>query len=210
MSTESKKEVAREIVDAMAREEGLRERVRNIVMRAFSERSLDVDAVRGVMREVIEGVGEGMPQRGSQAADAGREAVRGLDEAVGRTVYSLQMALEEVWGQGRQFSETDLKSAVDEIKSMEEDLMSTLKESADKGQGVAKEAFGSLYDHLVRNGTDTGSNVRRVLEILGNRMATAAHGAGSDLKAQGEESATRFKAVASGILRGLADSLESK
>ena len=210
MSTEFKQEVGNSIASAMARDESLRERVRGIVMRALADGSLDIQAVRGVLREAFAGVGEGMPQRGSQAAEAAREAVHGLDEAVGRAVYALQMALDEAWNQGRQFSETDLKDTVDEIKSMQEDLMSTLKEKADQSQGVAKEAFGDLYDHLVRNGTDTGGQVRGVMETLASRLATAAHGAGGELKAQGEESVARLRDVASGILRGLADSLDKR
>jgi hypothetical protein len=139
---------------------------------------------------------------------AAREAVEGLDEAVGRAVYALQMALEEAWGQGRRFTESDLKATADEVKGLENDLLTTLKESADKGQGVAKEVFSGLFEHLSRNGTDTGNQVRGVLEILGNRLADAAHGAGGELKDQARESTERLKSVASGMMRGLADSLD--
>lgn len=210
MSMENKEQIGEVISVAMARGEDrdLRERVRSMVMRALSERTWDKAEIRDVISQAFAGVGAGMPQRGSQAAAAAQEAVRGLDEAVGRAVYALQMALEEAWQQGRQFAETDLKATVDEIKDLEDDLLGTLKDSADKGQGAVKETFAGLYDHLRRNGTDTGIQVKGVLDLLASRLAGAAHGAGSELKDQAREGKDRLKAVASGILRGLADGLD--
>jgi hypothetical protein len=208
MSMEQKEQIGSDISLAMAQEQDLRERVRGMVMRALAERSWDAAAVREVLRQVFAGVGEGLPQRGSQAAAAAREAVEGLDEALGRSVYALQMAMEEAWGQGRQFAETDLRATADEVRGLESDLLSTLKESADKGQGVAREVFASLYEHLVRNGTDTGGRVKAVLDVMNNRLAAVAHGAGDELKDQALEGRDRLKAMASGILRGLADALD--
>lgn len=210
MSMENKEQIGIDISSAMAAEQDLRERVRNVVMRALAERDWDPAEIREIMRQSFAGVGEGMPQRGSQAADAAKEAVAGLDEAVSRAVYALQMALEEAWGQGRQFAETDLKGTVDEVKGVEADLLGSLKDAADKSQGVAKEILTGLHDHLSRNGTDTGGQVRGVLEALGNRLATAAHGAGNELMDQARASKERLREVASGILRGLADGLDKR
>ncbi len=210
MSMEKNEQIGSVISAAMAQDQDLRERVRTMVMRALAERTWDTAEIREVLSQAFAGVGEGMPQRGSHAAAAAREAVEGLDEAVGRSVYALQMALEEAWGQGRQFAETDLRATAEEVKGLESDLLSTLKESADKAQGVAKEVLSALYDHLARNGTDTGSRIKGVLDVLGNRLGAAAHGAGGDLKDQARESRDRLKAVASGILRGLADNLDKR
>ena len=210
MSMENKEQIGTAISAAMTQDQDLRERVRGMVIRALGEREWDRAEIRDVMRQSFAGVGEGMAQRGSQATDAAKEAVQGLDEAVGRSVYALQMALEEAWGQGRQFAETDLKDTVEAIKGLEDDLLGTLKDSAKNSQGWVKDAFTGLYDHLAHNGTDTGSQVKGALEVLGNRLGVAASGAGSELKEQAKESKERLSAVASGILRGLADSLDSR
>lgn len=210
MSMEFKEEVSGGVAAAMASDDDLKERVRDLVMRAMADRTLDAQAVRDVLREAFAGVGEGMPQRGNQAAAAAREAVLGLDEAVGKAVFALRMAMEEAWDQGKQFTENDMRRTVDDIKNLEDDLMASLKESADKGQGVAKETLGGLYDHLARTGTDTGGQLKAVMELLSNRLASAAHGAGGEFKAQAQDSAERMKSVASGILRGLADGLDRR
>jgi hypothetical protein len=210
MSMENNEQIGTEISAAVAQDQDLRARVRDMVVRALADREWDAAEIRQVMREVFAGLGQGMGQRGSQATAAMGEAVQGLDEAVSRSVYALQMALEESWGQGRQFAETDLKGTAEAIKGLEDDLLGTLKETADKSQGWVKEAFSGLYDHLARNGTDTGSQVKGVLEALGNRLAVSANGAGGELKQQARESTERLSAVASGILRGLADTLDAR
>lgn len=210
MSMEKNEQIRTDVSAVMAGDADLRERVRGMVLRALVDHSGDPAQVRDLLRQVLAGVGAGMAQRGAQAADAAREAVRGLDEALARFIYAMQMALEEGWGQGLQFAASDLKQAVDEIKGLEEDLLGTLKESADKSQDVARDVLAGLYDHLKRNGTDTGNQVKGVLETLGNRLAGAAGGAGGELRDQARESGERLRAVASGILRGLADGLDGR
>jgi hypothetical protein len=214
MSIESKElipvETQEHIVAALAGDGDLQAQVRSIVMRAIAERNLDAKEVKQVIRAVFSGMGQGLPQRGQQAADAARAAVQGLDEAVGKSVYALRMAAEEAWDQGRQYGAGDVKEAVEDIRELEADLLSTLKDHADRGQGVVKEVFTGLHAHLARTGTDTGNQVRDVLARLGSQMADAAQGSGSALKAQAETGKTRLKAVAAGILRGLADGLERR
>lgn len=199
-----------QIVAVLSGEDALKERVRAWVMRAIAERDLDSAGVRQIIQEVFAGIGQGMPERGAQAGAAVQEAVQGLDEAVGKAVYAVQMAVEEAWGQGRQFTSQDLAETVDELRGLENDLLTSLKERADQGQGVAKEIFTGLYGHLSRNGTDTGNRFKAVAESLANRLGTAAHGGGADLKGQAEVGVQRLKSVASGILRGLADGLERR
>jgi conjugal transfer/entry exclusion protein len=136
--------------------------------------------------------------------------VRGMDEAVGRSVYSVQMAMEEAWGMGHRFADTDVKDTVESVKDLEKDLLSMLKEASDKTQGWLKGEFADLGSHLARTGTDTGAQVREVMEKLNSRMGGIARGSGADAVATAEEARARFSAVASGILRGLADSLDAK
>lgn len=208
MPIEKKEEIGGAISAAMALEVDLKERVRALMVAALSRRPLDRKEVREVLRQAFDGLGTGLSQRGAQVGEAAGDAVRGLDEALGSTVHAMQLTLEEAWGQGRNFAAEDLGGTVDELKGLEEDLLLTLKESVDKGQGVAREVLSGLHDHLRRNGTDTGSSVKAVLDALANRVVAAAHGAGGDLKSDAVEGRERLKAVASGILRGLADGLD--
>jgi len=215
MSTETRTgtdPVVAEVSAAMGEEQGLRERVRALVMRALAQRQWDSAEIRAEIREVarlsLSGMGEGMGARGEQTGAALREAVHGLDEAVGRSVYALRMALDETRSQGQHFAETDLRAMADQLTDLEADLLATLKQGADRSQGWFKDNLHALHGHLSKNGTDTGMQVKDTLDVLHNRLASAANGAGSALREQATEGRTRLFAVASGILHGLADSLD--
>ncbi len=210
MSIENKEEVAENVRASADDAEQLREKVRALVMKALVDHQADPAAMREVMRDTLAGVGDGLVERGNQASAALREAVRGMDEAVGRSVYAVQMALEEAWGVGHRFAETDVKQTVDAVKDLEADLLSTIREAADKTQGWMKGEFADLGTHLARTGTDTGIQIRAVMEKLNSRVGGIAAGSMADTMATAQEAQNRLASVASGILRGLADSLDAK
>lgn len=209
MSIENKQEIVESVRAAAGDEVELRERVRSLVMKALVDHQTDPAAIREVMRDTLAGVGAGLLERGNQAGAALREAVLGMDEAVGRSVYSMRMAMEEAWGMGHRFAETDMKDTVDAVKDLEGDLLSTLKEASDKTQGWLKGEFADLGRHLARTGTDTGAQVRAVMEKLSSRMGSIATGSTAETLATAEEARGRLASVASGILRGLADSIDA-
>jgi len=210
MSIENKQEVAENVRASADDAEQLREKVRALVMKALVDHQADPAAMREVMRDTLAGVGDGLVERGNQASSALREAVRGMDEAVGRSVYAVQMALEEAWGVGHRFAETDVKQTVDAVKDLEADLLSTIREAADKTQGWMKGEFADLGTHLARTGTDTGVQIRAVMEKLNSRVGGIAAGSMAETMATAQEAQNRLASVASGILRGLADSLDAK
>ena len=210
MSIENKQEISDSVRAAAGDEAQLRERVRALVMKALVDHQTDPAAIRDVMRDTLAGVGDGLVDRGNQAGAALREAVLGMDEAVGRSVYSMRMAMEEAWGMGHRFAETDMKDTVDAVKGLEGDLLSTLKEASDKTQGWLKGGFADMGMHLARTGTDTGAQVRAVMEKLSGRMGGIAVGSTAETLATAAEARGRLASVASGILRGLADSIDAK
>jgi hypothetical protein len=210
MSIESNEKVASDVQAAAADDEGLRERVRALVMQALVERRADPAAVKDVMRAALTGIDSGLAQRGAQAGAAVREAVRGMDEAVARSVYALQMALEESWGQGREFADGDVRDAVSSLQDLEDDLLLTLKNAADDSKSWLKTEFTDLRAHLARTGTDTGAQVRDVVQRLNSRLALAAKGSGADAMSAAGAAKTRLSEVASGILRGFADALDAR
>lgn len=210
MSVENKQEILESVRAAAGDEAELRERIRGLVMKALVDHQTDPEAIRDVMRDTLAGVGDGLVERGNQASAALREAVRGMDEAVGRSVYAVQMAMEEAWGMGHRFAESDMKETVDAVKGLEDDLLSTLKEASDKTQGWLKGEFADLGTHLARTGTDTGAQVRAVMEKFGSQMGGITAGSMAESMATMQEAQGRLATVASGILRGLADSIDAK
>jgi len=210
MSIELNEKVISDVQAATSDDEGLRERVRVLVMQALVERQADPAAVKSVLRSVLAGIDGGLAQRGVQAGSAVREAVKGMDEAVARSVYALQMALEEAWGQGREYAESDVKETVSSLQDLEDDLLLTVKNAADDSTSWLKGEFTDLAAHLARTGTDTGIQVRDVLHRLNSRLSSAAAGSGADARMAASTTRARLSQVSSGILRGLADALDAR
>jgi len=210
MSMENNQDVRVALAELRAGEGGLRERVRAVVLDAVLRRNADPKALREVLKDALAGVGDGLIQRGELASHALEEAMQGLDEAMAKSVYALQMALEEAWSEGRQFAQQDLEEAAEAVRDLEHDLLRTLKETADRAQGEARDELARIADHLRRTGTDTGSRVREVLAVLQTRLGTAASGAATDARQTARQTAARLAEVASGILRGLADALDRR
>ena len=210
MYYELNEKIATDVQAAAADDAGLRERVRALVMHALVDRRADPVAVKEVMRSALAGIDSGLARRGAEAGSAVREAVIGLDEAVARSVYAMRMALEEAWEQGREFADSDAREAISSVRDLEQDLVATLKDAADDTKGWIKGEFNDLAVHLKRAGTDTGTQVRDVAQRFNNRLASAAKGSGADAIAAVGTTRTRLSEVASGILRGLADSLDER
>lgn len=210
MTMEHSQELRTSIEATTSGEGPLRDRVRTLVLQAVMDNKADPKALRQVLRDSVAGVGDGLANRAGQVGEALNEAMQGLDEAVAKTVYALQMAVEEAWDHGKRFTDSDLRETVDAVKGLEEDLLATLREVGDKAQGSLRQEATSLGAHLRNTGTDTGTRVRAVLETLNNRMGTASAGAPRDAMDTARTSVDRLAELASGILHGLADAIDRK
>ncbi|MEW5891685.1 MAG: DUF6781 family protein [Pseudomonadota bacterium] len=210
MASEHVEDVMEPVRQAASEAENLRARVRQLVTDAILKRQADPREIKAVIQATVEGLGGGLASRGNQAGAALREAVAGLDEAVAKSVYAVKMALEESWGQGKQFADEDLRVALEAVKNLEDDMVGTLKRTGEKTQGVLRTEFDKLREHLARTGTDTGSQVRDTVNALNNKLSQAASGSASEARQTAQEAAGRLAAVTSGILRGLADAIDQK
>lgn len=210
MTTENPQDIMEPVREAASRDDDLRSKVRQLVTDAILKREADPKAIRSVMQAAVEGLGTGLAQRAGQTGEALKEAVGGLDQAIAKSTYAMRMAIEEAAGQGRQFSEQDLTEALESLRRMEADLMDLLKQTGDKTQGTLKAEFEHLREHLTRNGTDTGVQVRDMLAVLKGKLAIAGAGAIGEAGQTAREARGRLAAVSSGILRGLADVIDAK
>lgn len=188
----------------------LREDVRRLVTSALLDKEVDPKALRQVVQATVEGLGEGLSEHVGTARDSLSTAITGLDEALGKGLYALKLALEESWQNGKRFTDEDLRVAYEAVKGVEDDMVGTLKTTGEKSKGVLKEEFASLRDHLARTGTDSGAQARDVLGLLTRQMTGVAEGAAKGAQSTVREASQRLSAVASGILRGLADSLDKR
>lgn len=210
--TEMQPEAIKAEAAAAAQAEGvdLHARVRDLTLRALRDRAVSLSEVREVVTAVTEGVGVGLGQRAGEIKDAARQALSGLDEALGKSAEATKLAAQQLLSQGKEFKDADLKPALEELKQLEETLLSTVSRVAAQAGGRIKAEFESQVNHARRAGTDTGRLVADTLsEFAGRAGSQAKAGAAEGIEA-GLELRKRLTLLASGILGGMADALREQ
>jgi hypothetical protein len=188
----------------------IRTRVRDLTLRGLQNRQLEMAEVREVVKAVAEGVSLGAEQRAGEVKQALAEALSGLDDALAKSAQATHLALRELLSQGKDFTDQDLKRALEDLRITEQAFLDTLGQVADAAGDRIRQELKDAVEHVRRSGTDTGASVKTTLNELGNRL-TATLQAG---KTSGQEAAhtvsSRLAALASGILAGMAEALREK
>ena len=198
---------------ATAVEQGvdITETVRDITMQALSQGRLDTDKIRGVLRAVIAGVGEGaQKQEGAVSAASLREALSGVDEALTNSVQASKLAIEEAAGQVGKFGSGEFKRALDDLRALEELFLGTVKDAAASSEQRIKQTLNDFVDHAKISGTavgkagaDSASDLSRQLGNL--LLESASEGANVALRV-----GSQLSQAAAGFLDGIAGSLRQR
>jgi len=186
----------------------LRERVRELTARALHERRLSLSELREVVAAIASGVGSGLTARGGEMKDGLKQAVSGLDDAVGSAAQAASYALQEAAGQGKAFKDNELKASLEQLRDLEAQIVDTLKQTASQSGGKLKEELGYLSDHLKISGTRTGEQVLESLQQMASGVKASSMAGRAGLSESASTATERLSQVASGVLAALAESLK--
>lgn len=186
----------------------LRERVREITARALHERRMSLGDVGAIVAAVTSGVGSGLAARGGEIKDGLKQAVAGLDEAVGSAAQAASYTLSEAAAQGKAFKDNELKASLEQLRGLEAQIIDTLKQTASQSGGKLKEELGYLSDHLKHSGTRTGEQVRDALQQLASGAKATTDAGRAGLGESASTAKERLAQVASGVLAALSESLK--
>jgi len=195
---------------AMTSGEDIREAVRDLVVSVLSRRPLESAHVREVAQAVLKGAAEAAPDSAEESLEAMKQAADGIDEALERAAEASKLAVEEARSRAEVYSETELKQAIQDIATLEDMYFEALEKAV---TGSAKTSVGILRDlekHLRRTGTSTGRTAREILDALHKSAQTARPPLPSDIVRSARAGTATIASIGSGILAGLAQSLEPK
>ena len=193
---------------AAASEPDLHERVRELTARALHERRLALQNIGEIVGAVTAGVGSGLAARGGEMKVGLKQAMAGIDDAVGSAAQAASYALQEAAAQGKAFKDAELKASLEQLRDLETQLVDTLKQTASQSGGKLKEELGYLSDHLKHSGTRTGEQVREALQQLAGGVKAGSEAGRAGLSETASTATVRLSQVASGILAALSDSLK--
>ena len=180
-----------------ARADNVRERVHDVTLEALKTRRFDRESIREVIRAVTEGLTRGAEGSRLGVRHALAEGLRGMDQALTKSVDAGREALRQMASTGRGLSDNEVKQALAGLKKMEEDFVATVDQVAASANERVRPELRELLRQTMHAGTETGRHTARLMTeftLTGIEIA-------------GEFSA-RFAHLASGVLAGMADALD--
>jgi hypothetical protein len=159
--------------------EDIQENVRRLTLTALSGENLDLEILRRTMSAVVDGARDGIQQQMQETtaqAEMSRakigQAVAGLDSALAQFAEASKLAMEEAAGQARKFSDEELARTRDGLEGLERLFLDTLQGSASTADGQVGDALRDLAQHMERNGTAVGGQIKDALETVGKQITT--------------------------------------
>jgi hypothetical protein len=203
----SNEEIREAASASMAGGENIRERVRELTLKALQSRRLDFAAMREVMTSMTQGISVGAERRGQDVRQALSEAFAGMDQAMSKAAQASSLALKELAARGREFSDNELKQGLERMRQMEGDFLDSVRQVSQSASGSVKSEWQDLIAHAQRAGTDTGRVISQTARDFSARMtATMSEGAIAGVEAA-RQFGERFAALTSGILAGMSEAL---
>ncbi len=189
-------------------EPDLRERVRDLTARALHDRRMALNEVRDIVGAITSGIGSGLSARGGEMKDGLRQAVSGLDEAVGSAAQVASLTLREAVSKGKAYKDNELKDSLEQLRDLESQLIDTVRQTARQTGGKLKEEFDALGEHMRVSGTRTGEQVQDALRQMASGIKTSSQAGRAGLSESADVAVDRLSKVASGVLAALSDSLK--
>ena len=187
----------------------IRERVHDLTLNALQSRRFDRDAMRDVFKAITSGVATGA-QGSPDMRGALADGLKGMDQALAKSAEAGAAALKQLATTGRNFSESDLKGALANLKKLEDDFVTTVSNVADAVTGPVQPELRGALGNLTHVGTATGKQLALSFNELAHSFAVFSIDAGIAGLEMASEFGARFANLASGILAGVAHALEKK
>jgi hypothetical protein len=196
--------------DTVAEGVDIRERVRDLTLLALKDRRFDRQGIQDVVRAVTQGAAIGADRDRVDMRQAMSEALAGLDKALRTSAEAGQLALKELASTGREFSDSELKQALANLRKLEDDFFATVGQVADAANERVRPELREALAMARRSGTETGRQVASVMSEFAQRFSVASLEATVTGLEMASEFSARFAQLASGVLSGLAEALRAQ
>ena len=188
----------------------VRAAVRDLTLNALQQRELTLDQIRSVLRSVAIGVNLGVADREAKVEKALADTVAGMDDALLKAVQACNVALRRLTGKGRDYEDSNLKQALDELEGVEDAMFKSIATATEGASEKLKAPWNRVLHATRLSGTAAGTQVASTLRDYAKRAQSA-------IREQRETSVKtahlltqNFGTLASGILIGMSEGLGAK
>jgi len=204
----SSKETQNSARETVAQSHDIENNIRHIVVQALKEGAMQPEEIKQTLNEVIEGACDGLNSQAGDNGEALKQVLTGVDSALGQVAQASKLAIEEASGNLQDFSDHDLKRALNDLETLESLFFDTLNEVADKGKETSHETLKDLLGHFKNSGSTVGESVKNILTGLHSELSKDGRLQKIQAADIAKSAGATFARVSSGILAGIADSLD--
>jgi hypothetical protein len=194
--------------EAVKHSENISAEVRDITIEALRKHQLDLEHIKAVTRAVLAGAEDAAKLNSGRMKDTLKQVTKGLDEALGKSAYASKLAIEETAGRIKDFTEHDLKRAMDDLSALEDIFIESLDEVANNSKTVASDTLRDLANHFKNSGTAVGKQVSEGIINLSKQIEKTGMENMAAVNEATKSFADDIARAASGFLDGIADSIK--
>lgn len=190
--------------------ENIENDIRHLVIQAIKEGKIEPEIIKQTLHAVIEGACAGDDSQFDENTEALEQVVTGIDVALQQVAEASKLAIEEARGNLQEFSDHDLKRALNDIQDLETIFFNTLNEVTNKGRETTQATLSGLVEHLQNSGSSVGQAATKILTDLEYDLSKGGRLEKIQLADITKASGSALARISSGILAGIADSLDAK
>ena len=196
--------VEQTVREALESGEEIYQKVRTITLKALIEHELDQENIKEVVQAVGRGISSGINSQNQMAQQAFKQSAEAVDDALVSTAEATKLAMEEAATKIHEFSEHDMKKSVEDLKSLEALFLETMTDVARESSDVISDTVRDFIAHAQNNGTAVGKKTHTALDGMSNLTQLG----GNVVVTTTVETASNLARIGSGILAGIAESLQ--
>jgi hypothetical protein len=193
---------------AVAQGESLRSTVRDLTLQALQSREMSLGQIKAVIGAVTQGVNMGAVQGKLDTDEVFSQALAGMDDALLKVVEASRIALHQITGE-REFSDSHLKKALDDLERLEDEFLAAVKKAAAGAGSPFKSQWGGALEEQMIAGTATGQQVMSMMEQYGAQFQKAARAQRDASFRAAHALSQNFATLVSGVLIGLSEAMQS-
>lgn len=194
----------------VSQSDNIEQDIRHLVVQTLNEGKLESAEIKQTLQDVFEGAIDGSSQKLEGNTEALEQVVSGVDAALSQVAGASKLAIEEASSNLQDFADHDLKRALTDLQDLESLFLNTLSEVANKGQETTKATLIGLLEHLQNSGSSVGDSVSQILSELHHDLSKGGRLEKIQAAEMAKTASIGFVRMASGMLAGIADSLENK
>ncbi len=207
MTIETSAKTKQAVQDVILQNDNIQDRIRHIIVQALTEGKMEPEAIKQIIKDAIEAASDTVENHAAGSSDALKQVVTGVDAALSQAAEASKLAIEEATSNLQKFSDHDLKRALSDLQDLEGLFFDALRELSLQGKQTSTKTLEELLNHLQSSGSAVGESVNNILTALHNDLAQGGRLQQIHAADVAKAAGNLFARVSSGILAGLADTL---